>query len=323
MGSFATSLHVKSTDPNRVAASLTEILTGAGWRPTPEAFPIENSWGEPSNWRALQISAARDGWVSILDSDLGGAHSLTSTLATKLATPAILFFVNDSDSWSYLLADAKGATTEFDSEEEAGDDDGDDLVDAASAFAQINSLMRDGSIMQKMQGVQSRMSAAAPPEIRAAEERIKTGRGTAADIQQYQAWAMQEMPKYMAEMRSLLGAVIPGSRTHKAAASQKKPRAKSKSEQTAWKKRLRRPAPLLAPGVTDEQLQSVLDKRAIFAEEILAEFLPLLGLSDYYANLSYRYLDESVPDELSPHNIRFLHHLRFETNSPRLFSLPK
>jgi hypothetical protein len=261
--------------------------------------------------------------VSILDSDLAGSHALTSVLARRLGAHAILFFVNDSDSWSYLLADTQGATTEFDSDEGAYDDeDGADFVDSASAFAQVNALMQDGSILQKMQEMQARMSADAPPEIRAAEERIKTGRGTAADMQQYQTWALQEMPKYVAEMKSMLGPLItPGGRgSRRTDASPQKPRQRSKSEQAAWNKRLSALRPLLVPGVTDDQVQAVLDKRAIFAEEILAEFLPLLGLSDYYANLSYRYLEHSTTGDLPSYNIRFLHHLRFESSSPRLFA---
>ena len=75
--------------------------------------------------------------------------------------------------------------------------------------------------------------------------------------------------------------------------------------------------PLLAPGVTDEQVQDVFDKQAVFAEEVLAEFLPLLGIPDFYANLSCRYLEESGPEELADQGIRFLHDLRFESG-PRL-----
>ena len=56
----------------------------------------------------------------------------------------------------------------------------------------------------------------------------------------------------------------------------------------------------------------MLEKHALFAEEVLAEFLPLVGLSDFYANLSYRYLNEGTEDELPSHNIRFVNHLRLK-----------
>jgi hypothetical protein len=320
MGSFATSLHVKSNDANRVASTLAEILAGEGWRPT-EKTPIESAQrGMPSDVRAMQVSDSQDGWVSILDTDLMGAHSLAPAIAKKLATHAIFFFVNDSDSWSYLLANPKGTVSEFDSDESDDDDDfGDDMVEAGPAIAQLNAMMQDGSLMQKAQEMQQHMSAVAPAEIREAEARIKSGRGTPGDMLQYRTWAMQEMPKYMAELRSLMGGAIDPFRLAGQSAPKKKSERKpNKGERAAQKKRLDQLRPLFAPGATDDQVQNVLDKRAVFAEEILAEFLPLLGIADFYANLSYRYLTESTTHELASHNIRFSRHLRFEPDKPNL-----
>ena len=138
MGSFATSLHVKTRDVERVAETLSDTLAQGGWRPTPAAPDHKADWPGPSTLRAMQISAARDGWVSILDSDLMGSHALAPAIAEKLATHAIFFFVNDSDSWSYLLSDPKGAASEFDTEEDAVDGEDDfgegDMVAAGSAW---------------------------------------------------------------------------------------------------------------------------------------------------------------------------------------------
>jgi hypothetical protein len=154
------------------------------------------------------------------------------------------------------------------------------------------------------------MAAAAPPEVRATEARIRSGQGTAADMQQYQAWAMQEMPKYMADMKALLGGALD---LPKASAPKKSKRKASKAERTAQKQRLDALRPILAEGITDKDVQAVLDQQAVFAEEVLAEFLPLVNISAYYANLSYGYLDESSPQELAGHGIQFVQHLRFET----------
>ena len=63
-----------------------------------------------------------------------------------------------------------------------------------------------------------------------------------------------------------------------------------------------------------------MEKRELFAEEVLREFLPLLGIAGFYANLSYRYLDATPFDDLSSENIHFAHNLRFETHRPRLFA---
>jgi hypothetical protein len=65
--------------------------------------------------------------------------------------------------------------------------------------------------------------------------------------------------------------------------------------------------------VLPKDVQAVLDQQAVFAEEVLAEFMPLVNVPAFYANLSYRYLDESSPPELAGHGIRFVQHLRFET----------
>ena len=57
-----------------------------------------------------------------------------------------------------------------------------------------------------------------------------------------------------------------------------------------------------------------IDQSAVFAEEVLAEFMPLVNVAAYYANLSYGYLDESSAQELAEHGIHFDQHLRFETS---------
>src|SRR5262245_49436426 len=324
MGSFATSLHVKSNDANRVAATLKEILAESGWRATEKTPGRDVGFEGLPTLRGLHISAPREGWVSILDTDLMGSHELVSELAERLATHAIFVFVNDSDSWSYRLADAMGAVSEFDSEEREDDfDDEDygDMVQSGPAIDQLQAMMRDGSFMQKMQEFQKQMFDNAPPNIREALSRMQSGQGTAADMQQYQGWAKQEMPKYTAQVRSLLGGALDPFRVSPQAPPKKAKRKPTKAERAQQRRRLDPLRPILAAGVTDEQVQAVLDTQAVYAEEILAEFLPLIGIGTYYSNLSYRYLEEAGDDELAAENIRFVHHLRFETNSPPQFAI--
>jgi len=176
--------------------------------------------------------------------------------------------------------------------------------------------MRDGSIMKKIQEMQAKMLADAPQEVRDAEARIKSGQGTAADMRQYQTWAMSEMPKHMAEMKqALAGALNPLKAISAATTRKKKQRRSTKAERAAERERLDRLRPLLVDGVTDEMVQTVLDKRSTFAEDVLAEFLPLVGIADYYANLGYQYLDETRPAELAAQNIRFVESLGFERST--------
>ena len=323
MGSFANSLHVKTEDAERVAASLTELLAEAGWRPTQKTVDARTA-GVEDSLRGVQISAPRDGWVSILDTDLMGAHAVVPRLAKKLATHAIFFFVDDSDSWSYLLADPKGKVSEFESDEGAEedvDDDGGKIAEATAGIAQLQALMRDSSMLQKFKDMQAQMLASAPADVREAEARIESGQGTQEDMQRYQSWAMQELPKHQLQFRSMISGLfnLPGVAA-KTSAKKKSGRKPTKAQRAAEKKRLDSLRPLFAPGITDQQVQDVLDKRDLFAENVLGEFLPLLGIADYYANLNYRYLGGARDEELAAHTIRFIHHLRFETSRPGQFA---
>jgi len=326
MGSFANSLHLKCDSDERVAESIADILGEQGWRVTAKPLPDDAGLGMASPIRGLRISAPANGWVSVLDSDLGGAHGLTSELAARLGTHAIFFLVNDSDSWSYLLADSQGSVSEFDSMPEDEDEDFDEeslgqLNQATDAALRMQSLMRDPAQMQRLQQLGAQMLAEAPPEIRELEAKMRSGQFNPADMQRYHAWSVQQMPKYLAQLDSSLGGLFSAARP---APKKKQPKRKlNKAQKATQQRRLDQLRPLLAPGVTDEQVQDAFDKRAVFAEEVLAEFLQLLGIPDFYANLSYRYLDESTPEELSAQGIRFIHDLRFESPAAlRVWSEP-
>src|SRR5262245_5006540 len=311
MGSFANSLHVRCTEAARVANAIREILAGEHWEPAAGTLDKEACTAPGANVRELHVSAPAGGWVSVLDSDLTSLEGLTRSLAERLRTHALLCFVDDSDSWSYQLAGPRGDVSVFDSAEqqrdEAGDDDaGGGLVQATAAIAQIQALLKDGSIQQRMQQIQAQMLAAAPPEIRAAEERIRNRQGTPADMQQYQAWVMREMPKHTADLRALLSGALPQAAAPKAAAQQGAPPRPAAAPELLDELR-----PIVAAGISDEQVQAVLGKQAVFAEEVLAEFLPLVGIGSFYANLSYDYLEEASPAELAAEGIRFTQRLGF------------
>ena len=51
----------------------------------------------------------------------------------------------------------------------------------------------------------------------------------------------------------------------------------------------------------------------MFAEETLAEFLPLVGIAPVYAHLSYRYLEEFSESELASQSVQMAEHLRFKS----------
>jgi hypothetical protein len=308
MGSFANALHVKCDDSRRVAAGIESILGQLGWQPTAKA-PGRAAWPGPATLRGVRVSAPLNSWVSILDTDLLGAHALAGALAKDLETHAIFCMVNDSDSWCYLLAEPTGELSEFDSAENADEDfSGEDLDQLQARVAGLQAMMADGAWQQRIQQVQTEMMAQAPPHIRELETTMRSGKAMPAQMQQYQAWAIQQMPKFMEQFGELVSAF----KQPAPPAKKKNPKRPSKGERAAQRKRLDQLRPLLAEGTTDEQVHEVFEKQAVFAEEVLAEFLRLLGIPDYYANLSYRYLEETRDDELNARHIQFVHHFRFE-----------
>ena len=89
MGSFATSVHVKSENADAVVAAIRELLIEDGWRPTERAIEPQDVWGDAAGVRGVHVSAARDGWVSLLDSDLAASQALVAELAGRLTAPAL------------------------------------------------------------------------------------------------------------------------------------------------------------------------------------------------------------------------------------------
>jgi len=298
MGSYANSLHVRADRAEVVVAAIHDILRDADWQPTDELPAADEVLGYlPDGKRAIQISAPANGWVSLLDSDLGGVLDLGGALAEKLATTTIFFLVNDSDGWSYRLVNASGKVSEFDTLEE----------DSREESAGQN----ENYSLEQINEIINPFVAGAPPEIQQIDTRIKAGTVTTDEFQQYTAWLMQEMPKFQSQLIDLVGGV-PGASA--APGSSKKTKAKPhRKQKAAQRKRLETLRPLLAAGVSDEQLQAALDKRTVFAEQALAEFLRRVSISAHYAYLDYRSLSETTPEELAAANIRFTHHLKFES----------
>jgi hypothetical protein len=313
MGSFANSLHVKADRSEMVAAAIHDILRDAEWRPTDQPPDPDAPLGMTNGRRGIQVSAPVNGWVGLLDSDVVGITELGATLAEKLSVHTILFLVNDSDSWGYGLVDPSGNVSEHFPDEASDDMDAEELGAMGDQLVNLQQMMQDGSFQQRMQEMTNQMLAAAPPEIRELESRMRTGQATPAEMQRYQAWAMQQFPKVQDQVRAMFGGAL-GVVGASPTTGKSKPKAQpSRKEKNAARKRLAALRPLFAAGITDEQVQAALDQRAVFAEETLAAFLPLLGIPAHYAYLDYRSLDETTPEELAAHGIRFIHHLKFET----------
>ncbi len=320
MGSFNYNLHVKCDDPNRVAAAIGQLLAQDGWR-LAAATPDEQlrRQSDPATRRGLWVSTPVYGWVSVLDSDVEGAMSLATPLAEQLDAHTLLCIVNDSDSWMFALSRGDGLLDEFDSAGPGGvaaELPPEQWSQLDQGLRDLQDRLADGSLQQHVQQLMEEMLEAAPPEIQQCQARMQQGQATAAEQARYQAWAAAESPKLMGRFQEIMGPIVPGVAALKGGAgkSKKRKRKATKAQREAALQRIDNLRPLFVAGVTDERLQAVLDEKAVFAEETLAKFLPLVGIPGFYSYVEYDHKDEATPEELAGHGIQFAQHLMFETD---------
>jgi hypothetical protein len=307
MGSFANSLHVRSSDAAAVAEAIRTALLAEGYEPTDEEPDEEAMWGGPSALRAVHVSAARDGWVSVLDSDLMSSMTLTAELSGRLETHTLHFLVNDSDSWLYQFYHDGRKVDAFDSsgdEDEFSEDEDEDGDEAPGMIQADDAARLQQDFIASFQQFQAKMQEMLPPDLREIQERWKTGRATPEEIQKYTTWAQTEMPKLRGGLQELLGGFA-----SVVAARKQQPKLEDEGKFQAHVDHLH---PLLKDGIGDDQVCRVLGTKAVFAEETLGDFLLLLGIARYYAYLSYRYLEECTEQDLANNSIQLSEHLRFK-----------
>ena len=322
MGSFATSLHVRSNDLKAVADAVQAALRGEGYQPTDEELDADARWGMSASLRGIHISEPRQGWVAILENDPLSSVALAADVSRRLQTYAIQFFVNDSDSWHYQLFQGGQQIDAFDSSDEEGGARDEELEAIAASLAAGGFSEMEAAIRGKAQEFEAMLTAGMPPEVRAIHGKMQTGQVTQPEMQKYMQWMNAEMPKRMADIQRLVGEALPGlqggrgqepgARSLKSGAGGQKsgPRYADDQELLTHVQRLQ---PLLEPGTPTDQVLEVLGRQAVFAEETLGEFLPLMGIAPVYAHLSYRYLEEFSESELASQSVRMAAHLRFRS----------
>ena len=305
MGSFANSLHVKSDDPVRVAECIRNLLLADGYAITDEEPPDDALWGMPSPFRALHVSEAREGWVSLLDSDLMQSLSLAAALSGELEAHTIQVMVNDSDSWHYQLYHAGQQVDEFDSSggEEFADDQGGPALAGMFGGGDIGDVQ---ALMERARRLQEQMQQTMPPEIRDIQQRMQTHRATPEEMLTYSQWMGAAMPRLMETFKDLMGDFSPGLGVHLGRPADRE------DLLTHLHPHLEHLRPLLKAGVDDERVLKVLGAQAVFAEDLLQDFLPILGIHPFYALLSYRYLEDCSPPDQEPDAIRLADHLKFK-----------
>lgn len=341
MGSWAMNIHVRTEDVDAVIeAARAYLLTE--YRPSERAPEPGSSFRIGGPLRALQVSEARNGWVSVLDSELMGAAVLSMELAARLGCYTLMVSVSDSDSWDYQLCHGQELIDAFDSgiddaSAEAIFDEIQADLDAAGLegmddLAELFEGMGAGELEERLldfaRQMQERLLEEMPPDLRAIEERLQRRASVSPEeIERYNAWVNEHIPHAMSEPHELLDQLVGG------AAEDEAPDVEALfwADEEAWEEfeadelpsetphsdeeladHAAQFRPLLAPGVTEEQVMAVLRTQSVLAEDDLRRFLPLLGIPAVYAYLNYHYAAEFTPEELAAEGVRLVAHLTFE-----------
>lgn len=295
MGSFANSVHVRCDDAGEVVDAIQRALDAGGYERTDETLDEEATWGLSSSLRGLQVSDSHDGWVGLLDSDLMQAAGLAADLSRRLETCAIQFMVNDSDSWHYLLWRHGMQLDEFDS---SGGTAGHSQMD--EELAEMADLFSGGmpDFEERCREMQQQMEQAQPPEIREIQRRMQQGTATQEEMLAFAEWFQQNMGDLMGAVSQIMPGTVPFPGVQ----------GLPESDLRAHAEKLR---PILPPDAAPDRVLEVLGRQAVFAEVVLEEFLPLVGIQPFFAFLSYSYLGECTDSDLLEADIRLIADLRF------------
>lgn len=301
MGSFANSLHVRSDDTESVSRGIRQILEKRGFRFADDPPELDTKSLDPSI-RALHVAETQEGWVGVLDSDLMGLLTLAQELSSRLQTHAICVMVNDSDSWHYELFhkgrevdgfDSPGAPPLLDLNELPDDmldmPDADELAEAMEA------------VMETMPALADLLQSLLPPEMREIQQKIADGTATSEEADAFSRWSQELAAGAASEF---------GEATKKSANDLPVAAADSDGNGQAASKRqleghLHHLRPLLASGSQPDRVKEVLAEKATLAEEPMADFLEMLGVSRFFAQLSFQYLGEFSVDEMQGEGITF------------------
>lgn len=320
MGSHANSVHIKCGNSQRVIDCVAQCLADSGYLPTTKRIRIPALGGTSKN-RAINISQASGGWVSLLDSDLLGSLELVAAISKSLDVPALCALVSGSDMWAYLLYEKGALIDEFTSSGEA-------LFPSSPAnrrqanlspqkVARMQELLQlfTPEIQQRQREiVEEEQNKRGPPPkyafdpdkqdvAEAQKEWQREAKEWSARSEEAMKRALERMYTeipLLREMRELRGADVPV----EDAAKDDQPRDYSKHVE-----RLSRFKPA---SFGDERHLEILQIQAGFAEETLEEFFRAMEIPAHYAYLAYQYLEETHDEELATFGIAWAAHLKFK-----------
>lgn len=318
MGSFANSAHIRHDDHDVVAAAVNDLLTEAGYVATTD-MPGPEEWESLTPKRGIFVSEAGEGWVSLLDSSMMGIDALTAALSERLSTVALVVSVNDSDWWQMTLMKDGELADHFStmSDEELfaqfGTEFGGELIGMMDAGDEDGAAELLG---QRIGLIQQQMTSLIPPEMREIQERIGRGEATDEDRRRFDEWMDAATPDLLDNLMAALGDLAPGLvedlDEDEEALAPRQPRQQLELGEDELREHVKQLRPLLAPGVTEDELASVLTTCSPYAEDDLESFITLLGISPGWAYLAYSYLFEFDESELAEVGVFIAESLAFK-----------
>jgi hypothetical protein len=336
MGSWANSFHVRGNDPSAVSDAIRALLLESGHRlpgeePERAASASRRRRGRPQilrspfhtsddfdddhddddsgeDQRRLCVYRPTNGWVGVLDSE--PFSDLIRQLSSRLQTDTLSVMVNDSDSWLYALHRQGRPFDEFDSSGEDPDGMGDEMSPQLQAALERGDPREIEDLMEREMLAHAPTSPiffpfggiAPPVEMTLLAQRLRDGRGTFRDRLRY-GWL------WLRYRFTLLLAVFgrqPMDFGYEA------PRATPLDNDTLERhvERIRE----VFPNADARELRRLLPLSRFPSENLLADFLEIVGLPRFYAYLSYRYLEDHSKVELADEGIVCVAELRFFTS---------
>lgn len=280
MGSWANSLHIRCDDDTAAQSAIDRIMRHTGFEKSSEApkpgegFAINNA-----GTRGVILSRSCGGWVGVLDSDQIGEMSLGLALSRELRTYAIQFFVHDSDAWYYQLFHDGKCVDEYESSDIYSDGVAEDdwtVVSVDDDASQIAGATQE-DLQRRLADAQRRFMDDKPAEIAAIQEKVTAGTATESEVVTFQAWLQDMSREMMKEINAMIGEIT---------GQGVEPSEQRMDKCLTHVSHLR---PIIADGVADQAMAAALAQEGAFAEHLLAEFLPLIGIASLFANLSYDY----------------------------------
>lgn len=338
MGSYAFSGHIRHTDATAVARAVEEFFHDAGFVPTEQPPPGAD---DVVDRRAVQVTQAHGGWVSLLDNDLGGLLYLLADVSRRLETYGLHVFVNDSSSWHYQLFHKGELVDAFDSDGDLDDlpDEWDDEIGEAT--------VEDPEFEKQIQAAQQLLEQQMPEDVRAIHRSMQEGTDlTPAEAQRYSVWLQNTARDLFGQLSGEDFGQLEGAFDPPADPAEFDIEAGEEAEGTSELEdafdgdaldddveyeyesegamfpddelefdidhHLATLEPLLANGINNDTVVRILEDESPRAEESLQQFLPLIDIAPSYAHLSYFYAQERTPRELAQDSVEVVRQLCFE-----------